>query len=98
MGKRKLVLGILAGAVVGGLTTLYDRETRAYTRYKLSTMRSRSKYLIKNPSKAVHNMRTTFDTLNQNFTSGVESVINVLEQVEETFEKVTNKNEGSRID
>ena len=98
MGKRKLFLGVAIGAAAGGLVTLFDKETREYTKEKFNACKSSSSYFIQNPSKAVHNVRTAFDAFNKNFASGAESTINALEQVENTLEKVTNKNEPERIE
>ncbi|CDO04431.1 penicillin-binding protein [Oceanobacillus picturae] len=98
MGNRKLIVGVLIGAIVGGAVTLFDRETRNYSRMKLSNMKYSSQSVLKNPSEAVRNIRKTFDTFNQNFTSGVESTITALEQVETTLEKYTNRNGSNRIE
>ncbi|OZU87733.1 hypothetical protein CIL03_15315 [Virgibacillus indicus] len=98
MGKRKLFLGVAIGAAAGGLVTLFDKETRDYTKEKFNTAKASSSYFIQNPSEAVHNVRTAFDTFNQNFASGADSAINALEQVENTLEKVANKSEPKRIE
>ncbi|PAV28101.1 hypothetical protein CIL05_18510 [Virgibacillus profundi] len=98
MGKRRLFLGVAIGAAAGGLVTLFDKDTRDYTKEKLNAAKSGSTYFIQNPSEAIHNMRNAFDKFNQNFSSGAESAINALEQVEDTLEKVTNKSEPERIE
>ncbi|MFA1822078.1 YtxH domain-containing protein [Virgibacillus oceani] len=98
MGKRKLVLSIAAGAVVGGLVALFDKETRTYSKHKLGSVKRSSSYMLKNPSEAVHNVRTAFDTFNKNFASGAENTINALEQVENSLDKLTNKNRTDRIE
>lgn len=98
MGKRKLFLGALTGAIVGGLITLFDRETRNYTKGKLSIMKSSTSYIIKNPSEAVHQFQTTFDQFNDKFTSGAESTLNALDQVQTTLAKMGNKNAGKEIE
>ncbi|MBR7795231.1 MAG: YtxH domain-containing protein [Bacillota bacterium] len=98
MGKRKLFLGVMIGATVGGLVTLFDKDTRSYSKEKLSTAKSGTSYLMKHPSEAVHSIRTAFDTFNRNFTTGAEKTIDALEQVEATLDKVANKNEANRIE
>lgn len=97
MGKRKLILGVTAGAVIGGVVALFDRETRDFAKDKLATAKSGSSYVINNPSEAIHNLRNTFDQLNQTLSSGAANAINALEQVETTLDKVTNKNEVKEI-
>lgn len=98
MGKRKLVLSVMTGAVVGGLAALFDKETRTYTKNKLRSAKNSSSYFLQNPSEAVHNVRVAFDTFNKNFASGAENTINALEQVENSLDKLTNKNETDRIE
>ncbi|WP_042225027.1 YtxH domain-containing protein [Oceanobacillus manasiensis] len=98
MGNRKLVVGVLIGALVGGAITLFDRETRNYSRMKLTNMKYGSQSVLRNPSEAVRNVRKAFNTFNQNFSTGAQSTINALEQVEATLDKYTNKNQTDRIE
>ncbi|GAB3805571.1 YtxH domain-containing protein [Virgibacillus kimchii] len=98
MGKRKLILSVVAGAAVGGVVALFDKETRSYTKQKLGTVKTSSSYFLKNPSEAVHNVRVAFDTFNKNFANGAENAINALEQVENSLDKISNKNETNRIE
>lgn len=98
MGKRKLLIGMVAGAVAGGLVTLFDKETRVYTSGKLSGVKSGISYVTKNPSEAVHQLQETFDAISEKFTSGTESAINALDQVQQTLGKVENKTEVKEIE
>lgn len=91
MGRRKLYTGIFIGAVVGGLTALINKEARVYAKNKWRTTTKFTKYYLKNPSEAVRNVRISFDEFNKNFTSGAESTVNALEQIEETLDKVMKK-------
>ena len=91
MGKNKLIRGILIGAVVGGVVALFDKDARAYAKKKAVDTSTTTKYFLKNPSEAIHNVRMTVDRLNRDLTKGVESTVNALEQVEETLEKLTKK-------
>lgn len=93
MGRQKLLLGVVIGAVVGGLVTLTDRETRIYAKTKLDDAKSGAAYILQNPSEAIENVRNTVDQLNQNITNGAENTINALEQVEGTLDKFVNKKE-----
>lgn len=98
MGKRKLLIGVIVGAVVGGLITLFDRGARTYTKSKLRTVKSNSSYVLKNPSEAVHQLQSAFDTFSGKFTNGAESAINILDQVQNTLGKVENKKETIEIE
>ncbi|MFD1039958.1 YtxH domain-containing protein [Virgibacillus byunsanensis] len=97
MGKRNLLLGVFLGAIIGGLTALFNRETRYYTKNKMSLARNRTNYYVKHPSETIHSVRVAFDRFNESFTSGAENAINALEQVENTLDKISKK-ETIKID
>ena len=92
MGKRKLFIGIIVGAIAGGLTSLFDQETRDYTKDKLGQVKEKSGQIVRNPSQAVRDVRFTFDRMNNNVTENIQKAINTLEQVEDSLDKVTNRN------
>ncbi len=98
MGKRKLLISMATGAIVGGLISLFDKETRNYTKGKLSSVKSTASYAIKNPSEAVHQLQDTFDAMSEKFTTGTESAINAFDQVQQTLGKIENKTEGKEIE
>lgn len=91
MGKRVLCMGVLLGAIVGGLATLLNGEARAYTKGKVASCKVKTGDFIKHPSEAVRNTRVAFDQLNARFTDNAANVINALEQVENTLDKVSKK-------
>lgn len=93
MGRRKLIIGAAAGALLGALAMQFDKETRAYTQQGLRTLKTNAADLVSNPSETVRNLRSTFDKFNQNFAVGAENTINALEQVETTLDKLVNKND-----
>lgn len=91
MGKRKLFIGMAAGAIAGGLAALLDKETRVYTKNKLSQAKEKSGQLVKNPSETVRDMRLAFDQLSQNVTVNIQKAVNTLDQVEQSLDKVSKK-------
>lgn len=93
MGKRTLCTGIFIGAVVGGLVALTNEEARDYAKAKFSLMRAEARYCLSNPSQSIHNFRQSFEQFNQKFTSGADSAVNALEQVENTLDKVLKPKE-----
>lgn len=93
MGKRNLFIGLFSGAVVGGLISLFSSDARYYTKGKMKGMKQQSNYYVKHPSDAVRNVRDTFNKFNREFSSGAESAISALEQVEETLDKFTKKDQ-----
>ena len=92
MGKRKLIVGVVAGAVLGALTMQFDKDARAYTKVSLNKLKESSSDMVHNPTETVQNLRAAFDKLNQNLATGAESTVNALEQVETTLDKLVNKN------
>lgn len=92
MGQRKLIIGTIAGALLGALAMQFDKETRAYTKESISKLKDSTNDLISNPAESVHKLRTSFDKLNQTISTGAESAINALDQVETSLDRITNKN------
>ena len=92
MGKRKLLVGMIGGAVIGGIVTLFDSETRGYAKQKLMEVKDTSSEALKNPSATIRNFQTSFDEFGQKLNYQAKNAINALEQVESTLEKVSRKN------
>lgn len=92
MGKNKLVIGMLIGAVVGGLVTLTDKTTREYTKGKMQDASGKTKEFLQNPSAMIQHTQTTFDQFNDTFQNGANNAINAFEQVENTLDKLKRKN------
>lgn len=91
MGRNKLFRGIIIGAVVGGIVALFDKDARDYAKRKAVDTSTTTKYFLKNPSEAIHNVRVTVDQFNQDFVKGVENTVNALEQVENTLDSFIKK-------
>ena len=93
MSNRKLFRGIVIGAVVGGLVTLLDRETRTYTLEKLKDTQSKTSYYVKNPSVAIHGLRENYQQFSEQLVSGVNSTIQMLGQLQEILDSVNQTEE-----
>lgn len=91
MGKRKLFTGIFVGAFLGGVAAMFDKETRDYTKEKVSEVKATTSYYVKNPSEAVSNMKSFVSELNNTVQEESTNAINLLDQVESTFSKVMKK-------
>jgi len=98
MGKRKLIIGVAAGAIIGGVVSLIDKDTRAYVKAKCNEAKDSSAYYVKNPSEAINKARNTVDSFNRSFASGADNAINALEQVGDTLEKLTKKSDTKDIE
>lgn len=97
MGKQKLCLGVIAGAIAGGLVALYDRETRFYTKGKLQHVKTTTNYYLKHPSEAIRNAKDTCNQFNESFAHNADNAINALEQVEDTIGKISKKEEPKKL-
>ncbi len=91
MGKRTLLTGIIAGASIGGLLSLLNKDAREYAKDTLSKSRDNLSYYVKNPTEAVEKIRHTALTVNNMIESNTSSAVNALEQVENSLNKVTKK-------
>ena len=91
MGKRKLVIGMIAGAVAGGLATLVDSETRHYTKEKFVTAKEKTGIIVSNPSQAVQEARFAINRMNDSVSGTIAKAINTLDQVEGSLDRVTSK-------
>ncbi|MDY0395787.1 YtxH domain-containing protein [Virgibacillus halophilus] len=91
MGKRKLLTGIISGAVIGGIVALFDKDARGYAKEKISSAKSCSANILKNPSEALRNVSGTVNSFNTTFSNQVDNAINALEQVEDTVNKVIKR-------
>ncbi|GFZ84286.1 hypothetical protein GCM10010978_25770 [Compostibacillus humi] len=92
MGKRRLITGVLLGALTGGAIALLDEETREYAKDKVSALKNDSTYYLKHPAEAIESLKATVEQFNRTVSSGAENAINAIEQVEDTINKFTNKN------
>ncbi|MDX8046895.1 YtxH domain-containing protein [Gracilibacillus sp. S3-1-1] len=87
MGRQKLVKGIIAGAIVGGLITLTDRQTRVYVKTRLKSCSSKASYYVKNPADAVHQLNDNYTKYSELVSSGLTSVLDTLHQLPDLSEK-----------
>lgn len=92
MGQRKLIVGVVAGALLGALAMQFDKDARSYTKDCLTKLKDNSSDLISNPTETVHKLRENFDKINNNISVGAENTINALEQVETTLDRLVNRN------
>ncbi|MHA6252666.1 YtxH domain-containing protein [Oceanobacillus sp. CAU 1775] len=91
MGKRKLLIGAVAGAVLGVIAMQFDKETRMYTRSSIDKLKIETNNLMNNPTEAVQSLRAAVDKVNHTVNSSADSTYNALEQVENTINKFLNK-------
>ncbi|SDK35200.1 hypothetical protein [Sediminibacillus albus] len=90
MSRSKLATGIIVGAAVGGLISLCDRDTRNQFVGGMKKAGSGTSYYMKNPSEAVHNLRDRYENIAGNLSQGAESALQIMNQVQDTLEKVSS--------
>ncbi|WP_163580979.1 YtxH domain-containing protein [Gracilibacillus saliphilus] len=94
MGKERLLKGILAGAIVGGLITLSDRETRSYVTRKLQVCGNKTSYYAKNPADAIHQLNSNYARWSEQLATGLTSALNMLHQLQELTEKIDKRDDN----
>lgn len=96
MQNNKMAIGVLIGALVGGLITLFDKKTRTATKTQCKNAKNKTNYYVKHPSEAIKNARIACNQFNDTFNKSADSAINALEQVETTIDQLTNKEESRK--
>lgn len=91
MGKRRLLTGIISGAIIGGVISLFNNEARHYAKTKLCDTRDATSYLISNPTETVQSLKQTVEQLSNRVTVESNNALNALDQIESTLEKVTKR-------
>lgn len=87
MGKRGLCTGIIVGAAVGGLVSLFNSETRTYVKESSGKLAEGASFYASNPDLAVNQVKKAVTTVNQAITSNTDSAMNVLDQVDGSIQK-----------
>ncbi|MFZ3577979.1 YtxH domain-containing protein [Virgibacillus sp. DJP39] len=94
MQNKKMVLGIILGGIIGGLITLFDQDTRSTAKGQYQISKRQTNYYLKHPSEAIRNARVACNKFNDTFNKSADNAISALEQVEQTIDTITNKNEN----
>lgn len=98
MGNQKLWIGVLLGAVAGGLASLFDKKTRYYTKKQLQQAKNVTEYVVQNPADVVRMAQDSSNQLYEKLNSNADNAVNALEQVEETWNKLRKKDETKKLD
>ncbi|GAE94409.1 hypothetical protein JCM21714_3564 [Gracilibacillus boraciitolerans JCM 21714] len=91
MGKELLVKGVVTGAVVGGLITLFDKDTRSFVSKNLQTCGSKSVYYVKHPADAIHQLNQGYAKCSKQLSSGLTFALDMLNQLQEVTQKVEKR-------
>jgi len=91
MGKRTLLTGMIVGASIGGLISLFNKDARRYAKDSLSQSYEKLTHYAKNPTTTVSQMKKSVISLNKMIASNTKSAVNTLELVEDSLNKVLKK-------
>lgn len=91
MGKRRLITGIVSGAIIGGIISLFNADARTYARKKLSDTRDVTAHVVNNPTETVRSLKQSVEQLNNRVATESTNALNALEQIEDTLDKVTKR-------
>lgn len=91
MGKRTFLSGIILGAVVGGVVSLFNQDARNYVRDLSEQTADQVTYYSKHPQEAVSNIKQTITAVTEKVDSNSVGAMNTLDQVENTLGKVLKK-------
>lgn len=87
MAKRKIISHVMIGAAVGAVIALLDKDTRSYTKQKITTVKDQVNDIKEHPEKAVRTIRTAVERVNRTLASGSENVLTTLDKVENKLGK-----------
>jgi gas vesicle protein len=93
MGQSKLVKGVLAGAAIGGVLMLLDKETRGYMGEKSRAAGTKCKGYMTQPSELIHSVRINYEYMSKQLNKGVEDLLEILRKTEEILNKVGEINQ-----
>lgn len=87
MGKRTFWMSVAAGAVIGGLTSLMNREVREYVKESANKIGDTTTYYVNHPNEAIQNVKQTIAVVEQKIEENSGSAYNALNQIETTVNK-----------
>lgn len=91
MGKKKLLTGIILGATIGGLLSLFDQDAKSYAKNCLKKSRDKASNCMKNPTEAIQNVKRSALKLNDVVEENVRGAVNTLDVIESSLNKVLKK-------
>ncbi|HZW67687.1 MAG TPA: hypothetical protein VFF20_03655 [Pseudogracilibacillus sp.] len=86
-GKRIFWLSVVSGAVIGGITSLFNKEARSYSKDLVKETGETISHYAKNPDVTVQMAKDAVVSANQLVSKNTTSAMNAIEQVEDTVHK-----------
>lgn len=91
MGKKTLFSSMAIGAVIGGVVSLFNKETRYYVKDKSNQAKDQVSYYGQHPNEAIGNLKSTVIDVTKKIEDNKTGALNALDQVENTIGKVFKK-------
>lgn len=86
-GKKTFWTGIIAGACIGGLLSLLNKDARQYSKDIAKQTGETIAHYTKNPDETVQKVKQTVETVNDFVSDNSTSALSALDQVETTIHK-----------
>lgn len=96
MGKQKLILGLALGAIIGGVVSLFDKETRQYVSAKIDASKDELSQIVQHPNESLTLLKHDVLNATNKVTDTLDSALNAMDQVESTLETL-RKEEPKKI-
>lgn len=89
-GKRTFWTSIVAGACIGGLLSLLNKDARDYSKKMLQHTGEAVRYYSTNPDVTVEKVKNAVESISNLVNENTGSALNAIEQVENTVNKLKN--------
>lgn len=86
-GKRTFWTSIIAGACIGGLLSLLNKDARNYSKTVVKQTGDTLTYYTKNPDETVQKAKQSVQSVNNFISQNSTSALSALDQVETTVNK-----------
>ncbi|WP_066185863.1 MULTISPECIES: YtxH domain-containing protein [Gracilibacillus] len=93
MSRDKVIKGVIAGAVVGGLLTLTNKDTRNYVTKGVKNCGSQVSFYLHNPVEAVQQLNNQYTQYSKQLSATLTSVLDILNQVQSASNKLLERDE-----
>ena len=91
MSKDKLLKGMVVGAIVGGLLTLTDKDTRKYVKESMQNCSKQATFYMQHPTEAFHQLNVQYNYYSKQVSSSLTTVLGILNQLQNATKQWTEK-------
>ncbi|MFC7061899.1 YtxH domain-containing protein [Halobacillus seohaensis] len=88
MAEKKLLKGVITGAVIGGMIMLFDKSTRQYVVTNSKSVRTTCRDFVNQPSEAIHAFRVNYEIFSQWLNKGIDEILVILKKTEDALNKI----------